>query len=310
VSAWAGVPQAHATTDGPQMPATPSRTQAACLPAHTDSLPIVEGVSVGGRRIARTCVAFVAVAGALMSSAGLALGARLATPSEQQSMLAAAIKAEDASSGDPIDYAIANRFRGAEYGLLLAGTGDEYGLTILEETTSGWVPQANGSDMANACSDIGGPIDQKLASACLAFEYVPQGKYAPGVKFMPIHCGRGESVLKVPAIFLKLGYYDPITECFRSHPYKFVACGRFAPDAISHSSCRLANGAFDQWATWAQQLMGDGWRESDVKKYEAVLVVKGQTVTCTPTVGQNVFCWTGRGRNLTVFSEYVALHVE
>jgi hypothetical protein len=56
------------------------------------------------------------------------------------------------------------------------------------------------------------------------------------------------------------------------------------------------------------EVMGDCWQESDVKKYEAALVVKGQTVTCTPTVGQNVFCWTGRGRNLTVFSEYVALH--
>jgi len=26
-------------------------------------------------------------------------------------------------------------------------------------------------------------------------------------------------VLKVPAGFLKLGYYDPITQCFRSHPH-------------------------------------------------------------------------------------------
>jgi hypothetical protein len=117
-------------------------------------------------------------------------------------------------------------------------------------------------------------------------------------------------VLKVPASFLKLGYYDPITQCFRSHPYKFIACSRFAPEAISQSSCGIADGAFNQWGTWARKLMGDGWRESDVKKYEAVLVVKGQTVTCTPTIGQNVFCWTGRGRNLTVFSEYVALHGE
>jgi hypothetical protein len=258
----------------------------------------------------RACVAAVAVAGALMSLAGLALGARLATPRERQSMLAAAITAVDAGSGDPIDYAAVNRFRGAEYGLLLAGTGDGYGLTILKETTSGWVPQANGSDMGNACCDIGGPIDQRLASACLAFDYVPQGRYAPGVKFASIHCGRGESVLKVPASFLKLGYYDPITQCFRRHPYRFIACSRFAPEAISHSSCGIANGAFNRWGTWARKLMGDGWRESDVEKYEAVLVVKGQTVTCTPTVGQNVFCWTGRGRNLTVFSDYVALHGE
>jgi hypothetical protein len=55
------------------------------------------------------------------------------------------------------------------------------------------MPRANGSDMVSACSDIGGPVDQNLASACLAFEYVPQGKYEPGVKFMPVQASSTRS---------------------------------------------------------------------------------------------------------------------
>ena len=258
----------------------------------------------------RAFVVAVVLAVALIYGATSALGARLATPGEQQGMLAAAIQAVDASSGDPIDYAIVNRYRGADYGLLLAGTGNEYGLTILKHMASGWAPEVNGSDMGNGCSDLGAPINQAEASACLAFDYVPQGKFEPGVKFMPIHCGRGESVLKFQPSFLKLGYYDPVDGCFRAHPYKFISCSQFGPEAVSHGSCGLANATFNAWGTWARNLMRDGWREVDVKAYEAVLAIRDHSVTCTPAIGQNIFCWTGSGHNMLVFSEYVALHGE
>jgi hypothetical protein len=257
----------------------------------------------------RTFVVAVAQAAVLVCGAP-AMAARLATSGERQGMLAAAIQAVDASSGDPIDYAIVNRYGGAEYGLLLAGTGNEYGLTILKQMASRWMPEVNGSDMRNGCSDLGGPINQAEASACLAFDYVPHGKFESGVKFMPIHCRHGESVLKVPPNFLKLGYYDPVDGCFRAHPYKFISCSQFGPEAVSHSACGLADATINAWGTWARKLMGHGWREVDVKAYEAVLPIRDHSVTCTPTIGQNIFCWRGSGHNMMVFSEYVALHGE
>jgi hypothetical protein len=100
----------------------------------------MESVSIGGTRMARTCVAVVAAAAALMSLARPALGARPATPREQHSILAAAVRAVDASSGD-LDYAAVNRYRGVEYGLLLAGTGNEHGLTILKKSALAGCPE-------------------------------------------------------------------------------------------------------------------------------------------------------------------------
>jgi hypothetical protein len=255
----------------------------------------------------RTFVVAVAQAAVLICGAAPAMGTRLARSDERQGMLIGAVQAVDASSGDTIDYAIVNHYRGAEYGLLLAGTGNEYGLTILKHTASGWIPEVNGSDMGNGCSDLGGPINQAEASACLAFDYVPRGTFESGVKFMPIHCGRGENVLKFQPSFLKLGYYDPVDGCFRAHPYRFISCKRVGPEAVSHGSCGVAVATFNAWGSWARKLMGDGWREVDVKAYEAVLATRGHSVTCTPTIGRNIFCWTGSGHNLMVFSEHVAL---